>query len=414
MGKPIDNFCIAIRNIAFVWEHFERAIRTIGEIPTRMIRTLHIISSLATGGAEMMLLRRLTHLDRGAFESEVISLVGTHPIGDRIAELGIPVHDLGLRPGAPNPLRLIKMARLIRRFRPDVVQTWMYHADLLGGLTARLVSRAPIFWNIRHSHLDPEKSKRTTICIMRLCARLSASLPRRIVCNSYDSLEVHARAGYAREKLLVIPNGFDLDVFRPDPAARAEVRREYALPDEAPLIGLIGRFDAQKDQAGFLTAAELFLRRRPDAHFLLCGRDVTEQNPQLAAWIEANGLTGRCRLLGDRRDIPRLAAALDLAVSSSTTESFPQVLGEAMACGVPCVATDVGDSARIIGDTGRIVPPRDPQAMAEAWEAMFDLPPEKRAQRHLAARERIRTHYSLDKIIEQYATLYREATEKPH
>jgi glycosyltransferase involved in cell wall biosynthesis len=304
------------------------------------------------------------------------------------------------------------MARLIRRFRPDVVQTWMYHADLLGGLTARLVSHAPLLWNIRHSHLDPEKSKRTTIWVMRLCARLSASLPHRIVCNSHASLEVHANQGYAREKLLVIPNGFDLTVFRPDPAARAEVRREYAIPDAAPLIGLIGRFDAQKDQEGFLKAAGLFLRRCPNAHFLLCGRDVTGQNPQLAAWIEQNGLTGRCRLLGDRRDIPRLAAALDLAVSSSITESFPQVLGEAMACGVPCVATDVGDSARIIGDTGRIVPPRNPQAMAEAWEAMFSLSPEERAQRQQAARERIRTHYSLERIIEQYASLYREAVKR--
>ncbi len=377
-----------------------------------MIRVLHIISSLATGGAEMMLLRLLTHLDLDTFQSEVISLVGTHPIGDRIAELGIPVHDLGLRPGAPNPLRLLKMARLIRRFRPDVVQTWMYHADLLGGLTARAVSRAPILWNIRHSHLDPEKSKRTTIWTMRLCARLSATLPRRIVCNSHASLQVHAEQGYAREKLLVIPNGFDLDVFRPDPEARAEVRREYALPDEAPLIGLIGRFDAQKDQEGFLKAAGLFLRRQPDAHFLLCGRDVTEQNPQLVRWVEQNSLTGRCRLLGDRRDIPRLAATLDLAVSASITESFPQVIGEAMACGVPCVATDVGDSARIIGDTGRIVPPRNPQAMAEAWEAMFDLPAEEKVKQRAVARERIRAHYSLAKTIEQYATLYSQAVSE--
>jgi glycosyltransferase involved in cell wall biosynthesis len=215
--------------------------------------------------------------------------------------------------------------------------------------------------------------------------------------------------GYAADKMVVIPNGFDLDLFRPQKTARLSVRQEFGIPDNTLLIGLVGRYNRQKDYGNFVEAAAMLHRQIPTTHFLLCGDGVNWENNLLAQRIDAAGLRSYSHLLGRRQDIPWLVAALDIACSSSSFgEGFPNVIGEAMACGVPCVVTDVGDSALIVGDTGKVVLPRDPAALASAWRDLIDQGETMRLRLGEAARSRIKKNFDLQSIARRYENLYRE------
>lgn len=372
------------------------------------LSVIHLITGLSTGGAEIMLYKLLTKLDRVAFDAEVISLTDIGTVGKKIQGLDVRVQALGMRQGRPNLRGMLQLTRWLRRNPPHVIQTWMYHADLMGGVTGRLAGRIPVAWGIRHSNLDPQGNKRSTIWTARACARLSRWLPSRIVCCSEASRWVHTQLGYAADKMVVIRNGIDLDTFRPDPSARLSVRREFRIPDGALLIGLIGRLHPQKDHHNFVQAAASLHAHLPDVHFLLCGEGVSWANLKLAGWIEDAGIQDRCHLLGLRDDIPRLTASLDIASSSSYSEGFPNVIGEAMACGVPCVVTNAGDSALIVGDTGRVVPPKDRQALAMAWRELIEIGPEGRTQLGLSARRRIEENFSLPTVVARYEGLYAE------
>lgn len=374
----------------------------------RPVKVMHVATGLGMGGAETMLYRLLSGTDPASFQSEVVSLVEVGPVGPMIQALGVPVRSLGMRRGMPSPAAVLRLARWVRAAAPDVIQTWMYHADLVGGLAAKLAGGPPVAWGIHHTTFDPRLTKKLTIWTAQTCARLSRWLPARIVCCSEASRRVHIQAGYAAEKIVVIPNGFDLGRFMPDPAARRDVRREIGIPEEAPLVGLIARFDPQKDHRNFLLAAARLHAHAPESHFLLCGDGVTPGNRELAGWIEAAGVGGYCHLLGRREDTARLMAALDVATTSSAFgEAFPIVVGEAMACGVPCVVTDVGDSAVIVGETGAVVPPGDPDALAAGWRRLLDMRQDERSRLGMAARQRIGERYSLKKIVAQYEQLYR-------
>lgn len=371
-------------------------------------KILHIITDLNTGGAEMMLYKLLSGMDREAVEVEVISLLDIGSIGRKIQGLGVQVRALGMRRGGPDPLGILRLARRLRKDPPCCIQTWMYHSDLIGGLAAKLAGGIPVIWGIRHSNLDPQSTKRTTLWTAKACARLSRWLPVKIVCCSEASLQAHTELGYTEDRMVVIPNGFDLAAFRPDPKARLAVRRELGIPAEAQLIGLVGRFHPQKDHHNFICAAGYLHACLPDVHFLLCGDGVAWENPDLAEWIKEAGLISWFHLLGRREDIPHLSASLDIATSSSTSEGFPNVIGEAMACGVPCVVTDVGDSALIVGETGRVVPPGNPRALAEGWRELLEIVPEGRNQLGVAARRRIEGQYNLSSIVDRYLGLYEE------
>jgi glycosyltransferase involved in cell wall biosynthesis len=378
-----------------------------------VIKLTCVTTGLSTGGAELMLYRLLAALDRSTFAPSVVSLLPAGPTAAKIAALGVPVRSLGMRPGVPDPRAAVRLARWLRREGPDVVQTWMYHADLIGGVAARLAGCRQVAWGLRQSTLDPHTSKRSTIWTARACARLSRLVPARIVCCSEASRRVHAALGYAPERMVVIPNGFDLAAYRPDPAARAVVRAELGLPADAPLVGLVARWDPQKDHQMFVWAAARVGDQHPAVHYLLCGDDITPANAALAEWIGAAGLGGRCHLLGPRDDMPRLTAALDVACSASASgEGFSNVLGEAMACGVPCAATDVGDAALIVGDTGRVVPPRDPAALAGALHELLALSPAARQALGQAARRRIEERFTLGACAARYAALYTALTAR--
>ncbi|SDB62216.1 Glycosyltransferase involved in cell wall bisynthesis, partial [Desulfonatronum thiosulfatophilum] len=338
--------------------------------------------------------------------------------GKRLDASGVNVYFMGMRRGVPHPRGIWKLKQLIRKIRPDVIQTWMYHADLLGGLAARMAGKTPVIWNIRHSNLDPKDNKKTTLWTAKVCALLSRRIPRRIVCCSEASRQIHEAIGYDQEKLLVIPNGFDLDAYRPDKEGRRMVNRLIGesvnqsvggeMGPNTLLIGMMARFDPQKDHRNLVQAAGLLREWGVDCCFVLCGNGVDAKNSQLSGWIRDAGVEDRFFLLGPRDDIPTITTGLDIACLSSVGEGFPNVLGEAMACEVPCVATDVGDCADIVGDTGRIVPPRNPDALAGAIRELVEMGGEGRKQLGRAARERVRERYELGSVVKRYEGLYED------
>lgn len=376
----------------------------------RPLKIVHLITGLNTGGAEMMLLKILERIDRQRFLPHVISLTTLGEIGLRIQAQGITVAAMGIQQGrVPSPIAFARLVRLLKRLRPDVVHTWMYHADLLGGLAARMAGVPAVGWTIRNSNLSPDSSKLLTIAVARACALASRWVPDRILCCSEVARQIHVDFGYAADRMVVVPNGFDLSRFKPDDAARADVRSELGVSPDTMIVGLIGRFDPQKNHLGFVEAAGLLHQKMPDVHFLLAGKEINENNNELMRAVRNAGIGGVIHLLGLRSDIPRLMAALDILTSSSSYgEAFPNVLGEAMACGVPCVVTDVGDSAYIVGDTGRVVAPGDMQGLVAAMGELLALPLHERSAMGARARARVAENFEIGNVVRQYEAFYNE------
>ncbi len=367
----------------------------------------HVITGLSDGGAEAVLYRLCSGDVIG--RHHVVSLMDRGKYGPLLEAAGVPVTCLGMPQGRITLDGLWRLWRLLRHERPQVVQTWMYHGDLIGGLVARLAGVRWVIWGIRHSTLEPGKSRRATIVIARLNALLSHCVPKKIVCCAERAREVHHALGYACDKLVVIPNGYDLGRFRPDSVARSQLRSEWGVDDETPLLGMVGRFDPQKDHETLLHALSRLKETGTRFRCVLVGRGMDEGNAQLAAWLERYGLRADVTLLGQRSDVPAVMSALDVHVLSSSAEAFPNVLAEAMACGTPCVTTDVGDARAIVGDTGWAVPPLDARQLAFSlgvalaaredavlWEMRCD-----------AARNRVEQNFSLGKMIASYHDVWR-------
>ena len=378
------------------------------------MRLAFITTSLDTGGAEMMLLKLLCGIDRRRFECCVIALGDQGAIGQEIERLGIPVTALQLRPSLPSPFKLWRLRSVLKRFKPDLVQTWLYHADLFGGLMARLASAAPIVWGIRNSNLDPALVKRSTRLVAKTSARVSNWLPDHILCCSNEARDAHVALGYASNKILVIPNGFDLERFKPDPLTRAQLRQSLGLNDGTKLVGMVARFDPLKNHVGFIEAAAHISKARPDAQFLIAGKGIDSTNTVLQQALVAHGLNKQVHLLGPRTDIPQLMAALDVLVSTSHGEAFPNVLGEAMACEVPCVVTDVGDCAEIVGSTGRVAAAGDMQGIGHAVLEILNMTVDQRQQLGQAARQRIQTQYDIISVVNRYEDFYNSLITEVH
>jgi glycosyltransferase involved in cell wall biosynthesis len=376
-----------------------------------VISIWHVITSLDVGGAERTLERLLRGTDSNRFSGSVVSLLPRGAQAEAIEQQGWPVRSLDLTGAFPTVRAVPVLRQWFRRSRPDIVQTWMYHADLLGGLAARSAGCHRVAWNVRRSVFPTREteSKVSTRSVARTCLALSRSVPRLIVCGSHSAKASHAALGYPEEKLRVIPNG--VEIAPPAPSARRSVREELGLRDKAIIIGRNARYDWIKDHASFLQAAALLVQRGFNVHFLLWGENVCDSNRELAALLRSLGLLGRCHLLGRRDDVERLHASLDIACSSSIGEGFPNVVAEAMAAGVPSVVTDVGDSAMLVGDTGRVVPPRSPSALADAMGELIAAGADKRRRMGQSARRRIAARFSLDAMIEAYEELYEELME---
>jgi len=370
------------------------------------IKIVHIIAALNVGGTEMMLYKLLSRMRRDRFENIVITLKEKGSLSRDFESQNIRVYNVGGMGGILKISALIRLLKILREINPDIIQGWLVHGNFAAQITSFFLPyRLSILWNIRYAALPKSETKNSTLLIIKFLSFLS-SLPKKIIFNSKTSANDHIRMGYQRDKNCIIPNGFDIKLFSPSEENRRSVRLELNIPEKAILIGLIGRFDPLKDHRCFLKAGEKLLRNKREVYFLLAGREVDLQNRHLIQLIEKLGISGKVFLLGERRDVHRITAALDIAACSSVSEGFPNVIGEAMSCGIPCVVTDVGDSAWIVGDSGMVVPPCNHEALCEAWQKMIELGSVKRQILGEKARERIKNHFSIQMIVEKYEQLY--------
>ncbi|MCF8127342.1 MAG: glycosyltransferase, partial [Deltaproteobacteria bacterium] len=367
-----------------------------------MIKVMHVITDLDMGGAEVMLAKLIGATNLSRFNPSVLSLKRKGAVAGRIERLGVPILELNLNHPFSSPRAILKLRAVLSRQRPDLIQGWMYHGNLAAGILHFLNTNGPpVIWNIRHSlnRLNQEK------IFMRFLIHSGAVFsknPAAIIYNAQISLKQHAALGYFSEKAHVIPNGFDLERFRPDPDSRQKVRSKLGVPENGILIGLIARYSPMKDHLNFLRAASLVAKQRSNVRFLLVGRDVDTPSSGLAGMIDALGLKGRVMCLDEHSDVVPFYAALDIAsLSSAYGEGFPNVIGEAMACCVPCVATDVGDCRRLVGNTGIIVPAKDSRALKKGWEKLIDMGSVARDSLGSAARKRIREKFTISKIAGQ-------------
>jgi len=376
-----------------------------------VIRILHLANVLETGGAEAMLVRLVSRTNRASFSNTVVSLSGDGMLGASIVEAGVPLVCLGMGPRMPGPGSLLRLARAIRRVRPHILQTWQYRADLIGLVVGKCTGVPAVCWNIRSAELDPVDHPASLFRVIRQLARLSR-FPAAVIHNSQAGRRAHERLGYRPRRWEFIPNGFDTDAFVPSDDRRRAVRAELGIAADVPLVGLVARYHPMKDHATFVAAAAHAAALCPAARFLMAGRGVDRGNAELIARLASHGLSDRVRVLGDRSDPAALFAALDVAVSSSYSEAFPNVIGEAMSCGVPCVVTDVGESSRIVGETGIVVPPRNAEGLGQGIARVLQMSADERRALGRAARERIATEYSLPAVVSRYERVYESIADE--
>lgn len=375
---------------------------------------LHFVHGIGGGGAEAMLINLAETLDPGRFRSIVVA-VNAKPWphhAERLREAGVILHDLE---GTAFLKRetMSKLRAVLRQERPDIVQTWMHHADLVGGWAARLAGVRKVVWSIhcREIHRNPGDSDLKMAVFRQALVLSSRFIPTRILSCSAAAIEDHAAIGYPRSKMRWIPNGIDAERFKPDIDAGLDTRAALHLPPNAPVIGYVGRFHEMKDLATFLRAAALLQTRVPEAHFVLCGGVEVEMSTEERQLLAQLPRRDQVRLDSFRTDPWRLYPALNVFSLSSRTEACPMTIMEAMSCGVPCVTTDVGDCGRLLEGVGQVVPMRDAAALANAWEETLRLGPAAREDLSRQSRQRVLEHFTIAQAARHYADTYAQLVE---
>ena len=372
----------------------------------KALRVVHVIIGLKVGGAELMLKRLIeSHLKYPNIEHIVISLTDKGVLGEDLADIGVSVYCLGMTSILKGTQTFYKLRKLLQKLWPDVIHTWMYHADLLGGLAAHSIGIRNIVWCIRSTDIQKGGSK-VTLLIRKICARLSGWLPRVIVCAADASRKAHETVGYTSSKMQVISNGFELEKLLSKNSAGSRIRDELGISNNCTLIVSVGRFNPVKDHKTFIEAAGRVLSLHGNVKFLLVGRDLEQSNPQLMAMINGTGKSDAFYLLGERNDVPACLQASDIFCLHSISEGFPNVLGEAMAVGLPCITTDVGDAAYLLANPEWVVQSASPDRFAGKLDAMLNMRASERVALGQAAASRIRQHFTMDIISRRYLDLY--------
>jgi glycosyltransferase involved in cell wall biosynthesis len=375
------------------------------------MKILHLITGLGYGGAESMLLNLLSHFRKEGIENHVVSLTGDGPTGQQIRAQGIPVETLNMSRGRFSISGFQKLLQIIQKTRPDVLQTWLYHADLVGGLTRLAGSQVPVVWGVHHTARALHLLKPSTRFVIRVNCMISHFLPSRIICCSESAYQSHLAMGYPAGKMHIIPNGVDAVRFRPDIASRIVLRRQLGVAEDTVLIGHSGRFVPAKGHALFIRAAWILHQSYPDVHFVMCGKEVEPGNSRLWEWIMTAGLSSQVHLLGPLPNLEKMLQGLDFFVSSSMSEALPLTVAEAMACQIPCVVTDAGDQGMLIGDTGILVPSESAAALADGCCQMLAMPESQRHSLGHAARTRILEAYALEEAARRYFEVYQQLLE---
>ncbi len=367
------------------------------------LKIVHIIVGLDNGGAELFL-HRLVESTRADNDYLVVSLTDIGANGDKFTASGIPVVCLNMGSFVGLIKCPFKLYSVLRGFRPNLVQTWMVHSDLIGGLAA-LVARVPvIIWGVRTTDYGVESG--LTRLLRWLASRLSFFIPDKVVCAANASYLEAIKGGYDSSKCMVIHNGFNNDRMSYFLGSGISIRNSILDNENILLVGCLGRYNPAKDHANFVAAAGLIAGRFPLVRFLMVGRGLEASNFELMELIEATGFPERFVLLGERTDPATCLDAMDVFVLSSCTEGFPNVLGEAMAMGLPCVSTDVGDAALLMGNREWLVPARDSNALAEKLSKLLSLQPEVRMLLGEQARHRVIEAFSMNAAAQQFINLY--------
>lgn len=367
---------------------------------------LHIIVDLEIGGAELMLKRLLeAQKKKGDFHNIVVSLTSIGSIGRELQLKGIEVHAMEMKSNLMFPFIVWRLARLIKNSSIDLVQTWMYHADLIGGLAARISGSCPVIWGVRSTKI-PQGILSITYWLVRICAIFSYWLPSRIVCCSESAKNEHESLGYFKKKLITIPNGYNFSVFDAQVNSRKKARSLIGYSDRDIVIGIVGRFDPLKDFNNFICAASKLSLLSLNVKFLMIGRGLDWSNSVLADWIKSKGLEYKFTLLGEKSDIPYYLSAMDIFCMSSFYEGFPNVVVEAMAMGLPCVVTRAGDADKIVHDKNYVVSVKDSSALSEALFRMCNLKLKDRQLIGELSSKKVRLEYDINNISTQYENLY--------
>lgn len=367
------------------------------------LRVLHVATGLGVGGAETMLYRLIGRLHGADRTHAVVALTGESSFD--FGRYGAQVVLLGAH-RMSNPLAAYaKLKNIVAEMRPDVIHSWMYHANLAALLAAP--RGTPVIWGVHHALHDLSSERWLTRQVIRAGARLSQrNALRRIVYVSEVSRRQHEGVGYASQRSIVIPNGFDCVAFQPDADKRLVARAALGLDATQFLFGSFGRYHPVKDHALLLRSFAAVAQVRSHVRLAIAGLGTTGGNAELAAQISALRLTDRVHCLGPRSDMCELYNALDCYVLSSKSESFPNVLGEASACGVPSITTNVGDSAKLVAPTGLVIRPGDEAALTRAMLCMTDLAVDQRRSSGERARQHVLDHFSLDAVAERHRQLY--------
>jgi glycosyltransferase involved in cell wall biosynthesis len=373
------------------------------------MKILHIINTLEIGGAQSVLVQLLEGWGDGREHQMVVSLRKRGQLSAKIEALNVPVLHLDMTPGTFNFKKFLQLIQIIRSYKPDLIQTWLYHSDLLGSIGARFTGRVPIVWGVHHTTADVNSVKPATWGVVRILSLLSTRLPSQIICCSSSAHQTHIALGYSKEKMKIVYNGVDTDQFKPDPNAHALLQKELRLSKQVRLVGMFARYHPQKDHDTFILAAVKLLKKYSNVHFVLAGDGVDISNKHLHEKLLRAGIQNNFHLLGSRQDVPYLCAAMHIvSLTSSYGEALPMTLCEAMSCAVPCVATDVGDTALLIGDTGKVVRPKAPQEFADAWQDILEYSDVEYNRLCDQARSRIIEFYNQKDMISNYKFIYKE------
>ncbi len=364
------------------------------------MKILHIITGLGDGGAEHTLFKICKYDIKN--EHIVISLKENGKYFSLLKKLGIKVYSLNFK--FYSIIKFIILIRLISYLKPDIVQTWLVHADLLGGISARLAGIKNIIWNIRYSNIQIGKAKLTTILIIRFLSILSYLIPKFIVTVSKKAKKIYELTGYNKKIFKFIPNGYDLSILKSNKHQKINFKKIIRIKENTPLIGNVARYDPQKDHLNLLNALSLIRLKNINFFCVLVGLNINKKNISLVSDIKRLNLSKHIKLLGQNDNISQVMNGLDLHVlSSSYGEGFPNVVAESMACGTPCIVTDIGDSAYVIGKTGWIVPPKSSIKLARAIEkALIEKDTIKWNKRCNKARLRVKENFSIGNMIKLY------------
>lgn len=370
-----------------------------------MKKSIHIITNLTIGGAETMLVRVIKHKPDYVKSTIVISLMENGEIGRTLDALGVKVISMGMNKGFSILKTLFKIKNIIQIEKPDIIHTWMYHANILGGIAAYLAKNKNIVWSIRRSEYTQNESF-TTFLIMKMGAIFSSIIPKVIVYVAESGLKNHQKYGYASHNSIVIPNGFDLEKLKYNPTTRKKIRNELNLNDDHIVIGCVGRFHVSKGYEILISSSVDILKSHKNVKYLLIGRNVDEQNRILMKCIDKTGFKNNFFVVGEKRNISDYMSAMDIFCLSSITEGFPNVLGEAMASELPCVATCVGDVQKITDNNAILVQPNNEKLLSKGLFEMINMNNDKRQRMGLIGRNIIEKNYSIRSICKKYYDLY--------